>query len=41
MSKFVAAIFADEAKLTQATRAIDGLHAQGSVKFYASARLSG
>jgi uncharacterized membrane protein YqgA involved in biofilm formation len=36
MSEFVAAIFPDEAKLTQATRAIDGLHAQGSVTLYAS-----
>ncbi len=37
MSKFVVAIFSDEAKLLQATRTLEGLHAKGSIKLYGSA----
>ena len=37
MSKFVVAIFPDEAKLTQATRALEDLRAEDSIKLYASA----
>ncbi len=37
MSKFVGVIFPDEAKIHQATRALEDLHAKGSIKLYAAA----
>jgi uncharacterized membrane protein len=37
MSKFVVVIFPDEAKITQGTRALKDLHAEGIIKLYASA----
>jgi uncharacterized membrane protein len=36
MSKFVVVILPDEAKITQATRALKDLHAKRSIKLYAS-----
>jgi len=40
MSKFVVVIFPDEAKISQATRAVKDLHAAGSIKLYASAAVA-
>jgi uncharacterized membrane protein len=37
MSKFVVVIFPDEAKIPQATRALQDMHAEGNIKLYASA----
>jgi uncharacterized membrane protein len=37
MSKFVVVIFPDEAKIPQATCALQDMHAEGSIKLYASA----
>ena len=37
MSNLVVVIFPDEAKIAQATRALRDMHAEGSIKLYASA----
>lgn len=40
MSKFVVVMFPDEAKIAQAIRAIEDVHAKGSIKLYASAAIA-
>jgi hypothetical protein len=41
MSKFVVAIFSDEAKAHQGARALQALREEGSITLYASASLQG
>lgn len=40
MSKFVVVMFPDEAKIAEATRAIEDVNAKGNIKIYASAAIA-